>query len=91
MGGEVRNDLTSAGRGAERITELRLNGKAIPVTEKGEFEEQYILAAGSNRLLLEAKDARGRTTRKTLEIVYTRKPGALAKPPTTSTSEESVQ
>lgn len=55
---------------AERITELRLNGKQIPVTERGEFEEPFLLAEGSNHLILEARDARGRTTQKTLTIIY---------------------
>lgn len=55
---------------AERITELRLNGKQIPVTENGEFEEPFLLAKGSNHLILEARDARGRTTRETLVIIY---------------------
>ena len=58
---------------AERITELRLNGKTIPVTENGDFEEPYLLAEGSNRLFLDARDARGRTTRKTIDIIYTPK------------------
>ncbi len=64
----------------ERITELRLNGKTIPVTENGSFEELYLLAPGSNRLILQARDARGRSTQKTLDIVYTPKPGALLTP-----------
>ena len=55
---------------AERITELRLNGTTISVTENGEFEEPYLLAEGSNRLFLDARDARGRTARKTIDIVY---------------------
>lgn len=55
---------------AERITELRLNGKTISVTENGEFEESYLLAEGSNRLILEARDQRGRRAQKVLDIVY---------------------
>lgn len=55
---------------AERITELRLNGKPIPVTASGDFEEPYLLAEGSNHLILEAEDARGRTARETLVIYY---------------------
>ena len=55
---------------AERITELRLNGKQIPVTEEGEFDEPFLLAEGSNYFLLEARDARGRSTRTTLHIIY---------------------
>jgi|SRR3989344_34047 len=58
---------------AERISELRLNGKPISVTEDGEFEEPYLLAAGTNHLILEARDARGRTTIQTLDILYTPK------------------
>lgn len=54
----------------ERITELRLNGTTISVTENGSFDEPYLLAAGSNRIILEAKDARGRTAIKTLDIIY---------------------
>ena len=55
---------------AERIMELRLNGKTIPVTENGEFEEPYLLAEGSNHLILDARDARGRTARKIIDIAY---------------------
>lgn len=61
---------------AERITELKLNGKQIPVTESGEFDEPFLLAEGSNWLLLEAKDARGRTTEKKLTIIYRSAPPA---------------
>ena len=63
---------------AQRITELRLNGKTIPVTENGDFEEPYLLAEGSNRLFLDARDARGRTARKVLDIVYIPPPHAAA-------------
>ncbi len=56
---------------AKRITELRLNGAVVPVTEEGVFKEPYLLAVGSNRLVLEARDARGRTDREELDIAYT--------------------
>ena len=55
---------------AERIVELRLNGAIISVTESGEFDEPLLLAEGSNRIALEARDARGRLTSETLDIVY---------------------
>lgn len=55
----------------ERISELRLNGGRISVTEDGFFAEPYVLAHGVNRIVLEARDARGRETRKVVEIVYT--------------------
>ena len=69
---------------AERIAELRLNGKTIPVSEKGEFEEPYLLAEGSNHLILDARDARGRTARKTIDIIYAPK-SAPAQKATSST------
>ncbi len=65
-----REQLTTIHGSAERISELRLNGNPINVTEGGEFNESFLLASGSNRLILEARDTRGRTTTKTLDIVY---------------------
>lgn len=61
---------------AERITELRLNGQPIAVTEEGEFNEPYLLAPGSNRIILDARDARGRTARKILDIIYIESSGS---------------
>ncbi len=55
---------------AKRITELHLNGATVPVTEEGAFEEPYLLAVGSNRLILEARDARGRTDRSLIDVAY---------------------
>ncbi|HWO07662.1 MAG TPA: hypothetical protein VNM40_03720 [Candidatus Paceibacterota bacterium] len=69
---------------AERITELRLNGKTIPVTEDGDFAEPHLLAPGTNHLILEARDARGRTTQKELDVLYM----PLETPSATTTAEE---
>lgn len=67
---------------AERITELRLNGKQIPVTESGEFEETFLLAPGTNYFFLEARNARGRIAQKTLVIIYSPPEGTpVAAPP----------
>lgn len=77
---------------AERISELRLNGERISVTEEGLFAEPYVLARGVNRIVLEARDARGRDTTQVMEIVYT---GELTPPtlpeetPATSTPQTS--
>ncbi|MEK7480286.1 MAG: hypothetical protein AAB665_03315 [Patescibacteria group bacterium] len=56
---------------AERITSLSMNGKDIAVTEEGAFSEPYVLAPGYNRIVLEARDRYGKTTERTIEIVYT--------------------
>ena len=61
---------------AERISALLMNGKAIAVTENGIFEEPYVLSEGYNRITLDAKDKYGRTSKKTIEVVYTRDPHA---------------
>lgn len=55
---------------AQRIVALSMNGKQIPVTENGEFSEPFLLARGGNRVALVAKDAYGRTTTRTVEIMY---------------------
>jgi hypothetical protein len=72
---------------AERIVELRLNGKPIPVTEEGAFEEPFLLSPGTNHLILilEARDARGRETKRTLDILFVPRES----PPPTSTPTES--
>jgi hypothetical protein len=72
---------------AERISELRINGKTVSVRENGEFEEPFLLAPGSNRIILEARDARGRTAMETLDIVYRAPRDALA--PELKAEEES--
>ena len=73
---------------AERITELRLNGGRIPVTEAGDFAQPYVLAAGTNYLILEARDARGRKAEKTLTIVYEPPPAANVPTPLATTTPE---
>ncbi len=78
---------------ALRMTELRLNGQSINVTEDGYFDEIFLLAPGSNRLVLEARDARGRTDTEMLDIVYIPEPGsppieaATSSPPAASTTK----
>ncbi|MFZ2555678.1 MAG: hypothetical protein WAZ27_01960 [Minisyncoccia bacterium] len=66
----VSEQFTSIRGRALRMTELRLNGQTINVTEDGDFDEIFLLAPGSNRVILEARDARGRTAVRTLDIVY---------------------
>jgi len=56
---------------ADRISSLSMNGKAIQVTESGDFSEPYLLAPGDNRIVLDASDKYGRSRTETIEIVYT--------------------
>ncbi|MBI5457536.1 hypothetical protein HY971_02305 [Candidatus Kaiserbacteria bacterium] len=56
---------------AERISSLSMNGKTVPVTESGAFEEPYLLNLGYNRVVLDASDKYGRTRRQAIEIIYT--------------------
>lgn len=79
---------------AERMSELRLNGARISVTETGAFKEPFLLAPGTNHFVLEARDSRGRSDTKHLTIHYM--PTEAPPPPvgipteSTSTTSESV-
>ena len=77
--------ITIEGR-AERITSISMKGKDIAVTEEGAFSEPYVLAPGYNRIVLEARDRYGKTTERTIEIVYT----ASSTSPQVATSTEGV-
>lgn len=67
----VMHDAFTLIRGqAENIAELRLNGDPISVTEEGVFEEPYLLTPGTNRIVLDASDKYGRSTQKSIEIIY---------------------
>ena len=54
----------------QHIASLSMNGKAISVTKEGIFDEPYLLAPGSNRIYLEAKDKYGNTTTRVIQIYY---------------------
>lgn len=55
---------------AERVAELSMNAKPVPITEAGMFEEPYLLAVGYNRIVLQARDKYGRTRERVIEIIY---------------------
>lgn len=69
---------------ADRIASLSMNGKTIPVTEDGAFEEPYLLSPGYNRIVLDASDKYGRSRRQAIEIVYT--PPATSEATTSQTT-----
>jgi hypothetical protein len=72
---------------AHYISELRLNGAVVTVTEEGYFKEPYMLTPGANQIVLDARDRFGRTRQETIEIFYTPKEQeAPAKSASTSTS-----
>src|SRR5438105_4058967 len=68
---EVHDPFVSIKGHADRIATLQMNGKTISVTEDGAFEEPYLLSAGYNRIVLDAKDKYGRSRSQVIEIVYT--------------------
>ena len=55
---------------AKNIVELKMNGNPVSVTEAGVFDESLLLAPGYNRVVLSARDQFGRSTEKTIEIIY---------------------
>lgn len=67
---EVHEPLVYVEGKSERISSLLLNGRPISVTEKGEFNEPYLLTPGYNRIVLDARDKYGHSSRKVVEIIY---------------------
>lgn len=80
---EVHEPFVTIKGQAERIASLSMNGKNIPVTENGAFEEPYLLSPGYNRIVLDASDKYGRTRRQAIEIVYTPSTSSGQAPDTT--------
>lgn len=76
---------------ADRISKLTMNGKSVPVTEDGLFEEPYLLAEGYNRIILRAEDKYGRSSEKVVEIIFEPESDASAAPVATSTAELDIQ
>ena len=66
---------------ADRISELRMNGKTVAVTENGGFEEPYLLAPGLNRIILDATDKYGRERQEVIQIL------SIPSPPQTSPTD----
>jgi len=67
----VHDQLVVISGKTERISSLTMQGQPVNVTEAGEFSEPYLLSLGLNRILLEATDKYGRTSRQELQIAYT--------------------
>ncbi len=55
---------------ALRIATLSMDGKDIPVSEGGVFEESYVLTPGYNRIALDAKDKYGKSAERVIEVMY---------------------
>lgn len=66
----VHDPLITIRGKAEHITELRMNGNPVAVTEDGAFEEPHLLAVGYNRIVLEASDRYNNTSTEIIEIIY---------------------
>jgi hypothetical protein len=72
---------------ATYISELKLNGAVIPVTEDGHFSEKLLLVPGENRLIFDAKDRFGRETQEVAKVYY--KPtNDISPPKSAATSTE---
>jgi hypothetical protein len=55
---------------ADNIASLFMNGKQIPVSEEGVFEQPYALAVGYNKIILYATDQYGAGKEEIVEVVY---------------------
>jgi hypothetical protein len=67
---------------ARRVATLSMNGKEIPVTEEGAFSEGYVLTPGYNHVVLSASDRWGKTTERSIEIIYVPSANSNAPPQT---------
>lgn len=67
---EVHDPFFTVQGTAVRISSLSMNGAEISVTEDGGFSEPYLLADGLNRIVLDAKDKYGRSSRAVVQVVY---------------------
>lgn len=79
---------------ASYISELKLNGAMVHVTEDGKFAEELLLTPGENRLVFDAKDKFGRETQEIVKVYYkptnNPSPPPIPPPETASTSEETI-
>ena len=55
---------------AERVRDLSLNGRPVPIDIEGNFNETILLAPGYNSSLLFAQDKFNRTIEYKIELVY---------------------
>ncbi len=74
---------------ASYISELKVNGTPITVTEDGKFAEKMVLTPGENRIMLDAKDKFGRTRQEVLRIYY--KPTNDVSPPSPTATTTELQ
>ncbi len=70
--GEVTTEsaLVEIAGAVKNVTEITLDGRAIFVNEKKEFNEKLLLAPGVNRFEFVAKDKFGRERKEQLEVFY---------------------
>lgn len=66
----VHDPLVTISGHADRITSLTLNGTAVPVTQEGIFDQQYLLSPGENTITVEGKDEYGRTASQSISYTY---------------------
>ncbi len=83
---EMHDQFVHIKGSASRIASLSMNGTDIAVTEAGDFDEPYLLSAGYNRIVLNAKDKYGNQTSRAIEIMYTPTSTPRVVPPHTGTA-----
>ncbi len=68
--GDIATSTTITFKGmVERAHDLTLNGLAVPIDEKGLFQDEIIVFPGQNIITLEAKDQFGRNTKTQITLV----------------------
>ncbi|MCW9054861.1 MAG: hypothetical protein OQJ98_02685 [Candidatus Pacebacteria bacterium] len=70
-GATLLNAITNISGSAQNIAKISINNRPITIDEENTFSEKLLLSPGYNIITLYAEDKFGRTTEKTLELIYT--------------------
>ncbi len=69
----VTTQIISLTGTTKNTVDLKINNSTVLIDEQGNFTERILLSPGINTFIFEAKDKFGRTTKETLQVVYTPK------------------
>ena len=72
-GATVNTELLTIRGQAKELTKVLINGEKLDLKEDGAFETKLLLAPGYNIITAAGEDRFGRTSQKTLRLVYDQK------------------
>ncbi len=69
-GTQMQNGVLTVRGKAEKASGLYLNGREIPIDEKGNFQDALALLSGYNKVVIQAEDKFGHTDQKIYELTF---------------------